>query len=74
MEDVIAVGRCLCEATQRLQVPFKDLCYQLKISNKRLQDMSVAANSARLVETIAWVVTVASGFGATDDMLLDLRL
>ena len=54
--DVIAVGRSLCEATQRLL------------------DMSVAANSARLIETIAWVATVASGFGATEDMLLELRL
>ena len=54
--DAIAVGRALCEATQRLL------------------DMSVAANSARLIETISWVLTVASGFGATEDMLLDLRL
>jgi hypothetical protein len=56
IDDVIAVGRGLCEAMQRLQ------------------DMSVAANSTRLIETIAWVITVAIGFGATDDMLLDVRL
>ena len=56
VDDVIAVGRGLCEATQRLQ------------------DMSVSANSARLLETIAWVITVAHNFGATDDQLLDMRL
>jgi hypothetical protein len=56
VDDVIAVGRGLCEATQRLQ------------------DMSVPANSARLLETIAWVITVAHNFGATDDQLLDTRL
>jgi hypothetical protein len=36
--------------------------------------MAVAANSARLLETISWVISVAVSFGATDDQLLDIRL